>query len=705
MQHSQFFRLLFSLLALVLISTSTLALAQSSPAEQLKLLPAPKQVELHEGQFVVGAETKILIEARHEGEDRIAAEMLAHEIHDQAGLKVAVEAARDAHKIGTAIVLGHLSDDGFRTLLAEKGLKAESDFDDQGYLIYADKSRIIVAGQTGQGLFYGVQTLRQLLRPEGKKLICPEVSIKDWPSMKWRGLHADLSRGPIPTLEYMKREIRTLAEYKVNLFGMYMEHVFDFQSQPLIAPKDAAFTPDEIKELVAYAQKYYITLLPEQQTFGHLHHALKYEVYSDLAETPHGHVLTPTNPKSYEFIQSLYSELVPLFPGPFLHVGADETLELGRGQTKARADQVGLGRVYMEHLQRVFELLKPYHKELMFWGDIAVKYPELLSILPKDMIAVPWDYDAKPSFDAIIKPYRDAGLRVVVAPGANNWNVIWPRLDVAYVNIRNFVRDGQKLGAMGMLNTTWDDDGEALFDMTWPALVFGASAGWQPGEINIDAFKNSYDWAFYRNDDTTFRDILENLDHCHALLEGIGYEGAMDNMYWSDPFSEGGAVSISKQLPVMHELRLSAEHALESLYRNRAKARAQQSTLDDMILAGWRLDALGMKVQFANEIDHFYQDAYQNQADPQRVEDAFEDINSMNGRLQDLRDSTTRLRKMYAEAWLRENRPYWLENVMVRYDNLANEIQGKIVAAHQAQLQYNNQKTLPTPGSLGFYLK
>jgi hexosaminidase len=704
MRYYRFSLFLFSVFS-VIAASSFLALAQTSSAEQLKLLPAPKQVEIREGRFVVNAETKILIEARHEREDGIAAEMLAEEIHNQIDLKVPVEAAHTALRAGGAIVLGRLDDEGLRATLESKGLKAERNFDDQGYLIYADKSRIIVAGQTGQGLFYGVQTLRQLLRPEGKKLVCPEISIKDWPSMKWRGLHDDLSRGPIPTIEYMKKEIRTLAEYKVNLFGMYMEHVFDFQSQPLIAPKDAAFTPEEIKELVAYAQKYYVTLLPEQQTFGHLHHALKYEIYSDLAETPHGHVLTPTNPKSYEFIQSLYSELVPLFPGPFLHVGADETLELGRGQTKARADQIGLGRVYMEHLQKVFDVLKPYHKELMFWGDIAVKYPELLSILPKDMIAVPWDYDAKPSFDAIIKPYRDAGLRVIVAPGANNWNAIWPRFDVAYVNIRNFVRDGQNLGAMGMLNTTWDDDGEALFDMTWPALVFGASAGWQPGESNIDAFKNSYDWAFYRNDDTTFRDILENLDHCHAVIAEAGYEGAMDNLYWSDPFTEGGAVSITKQLPVMHEFRLSAEHATESLYRNRTKARAHASTLDDMLLAGWRLDTLGMKVQFTSEIEHFYQDAYQNQADPQRVEDAFEDINSMNGRLQDLRDSTTRLRKMYAEAWLRENRPYWLDNVLVRYDNLANEIQGKIVAAHQAQLQYNNQKTLPTPESLGFYLK
>src|SRR6202030_4755147 len=143
---------------------------------------------------------------------------------------------------------------------------------------------------------------------------------------------------------------------------------------------------------------------------------------SDVAERPHGDVLTPKKEQACDIIKTLYSELAPLFPGPFLHVGGDETFELGRGQTAARAAEVGLGRVYLEHMQKVSGVLQPYHKQLMFWGDIAVKYPQLLSILPKDMIAVAWEYDAKPSFESIIKPYRDAGLRVMVAPGAQTWN-------------------------------------------------------------------------------------------------------------------------------------------------------------------------------------------------------------------------------------------------------------------------------------------
>ena len=224
--------------------------------------------------------------------------------------------------------------------------------------------------------------------------------------MQYRGVHYDVSRGPIPTMDYMKKVIRTISEYKLNLFSLYMEYVFDFPQQPIIAPKEASITPAMIKELVTYAAQYHVMMLPEQQAFGHLHHALKWEMYSDMAERPHGHVLSPTNPKSYEFIKSMYAQLIPLFPSPLFHIGADETFELELGQSKARVDEVGIGRVYLEHLQKVAEIVKPYNKRLMFWGDIAMKYPELLKILPKDVIAVAWRYDDKPNFDAELKPSK-----------------------------------------------------------------------------------------------------------------------------------------------------------------------------------------------------------------------------------------------------------------------------------------------------------
>ncbi|MGA7169202.1 MAG: beta-N-acetylhexosaminidase, partial [Candidatus Sulfotelmatobacter sp.] len=290
-------RFVMFLLVLLLISP---AFAENPEAHNpLKLIPQPKEVHLHDGNFRVTAATRILVEFGHQAEDRIAAETLAEEIHDRSGLRVSISGEKpDAKQERSTIVLARLQDQKVKEFLAAKGLKSDS-IGDQGYLLFSDKTHLIVAANTGQGLFYGVQTLRQLLHEDGGTLVCPAVSIRDWPSMEWRGVQDDISRGPIPTEDFMKRQIRTLAGYKVNLFALYMEHVFDFASQPLLAPKEAALTPEEIKSLVAYAKNLYVTILPEQQTFGHLHHMLKYEIYADVAERPHGHVLTPTKERSY----------------------------------------------------------------------------------------------------------------------------------------------------------------------------------------------------------------------------------------------------------------------------------------------------------------------------------------------------------------------------------------------------------------------
>jgi hexosaminidase len=347
--------------------------------------------------------------------------------------------------------------------------------------------------------------------------------------------------------------------------------------------------------------------------------------------------------------------------------------------------------------------MKPYNKRLLFWADIAEKYPELLGILPKDMIANAWEYNAAPDFTKKIKPFRDAGLDVFVSPGANNWVHIWPNFDVAFVNVRNFVRDGQKFGALGMLNTTWDDDGEALFGMTWPALVLGAGCSWQQGECSIERFLNSYDWAFYRNSDNAFRDVIQDLDRTHQLMGQARLGGALNEHFWVDPFTETGSHFTGRALPVMHDLRLAAEHALESLLRNGDKARLHADTLNYMTVAAMRLDLLGMKVQFADEINSYYRDAYSNQQDRTRVRRDMVEITSTNARLEDLRDATTRVRGYYSDLWLKENRPYWLGNVQVRYDSMAAMYQEKIQAVRRALVQFRETGKLPPPEQLGFY--
>ena len=92
-------------------------------------------------------------------------------------------------------------------------------------------------------------------------------------------------------------------------------------------------------------------------------------------------------------------------------------------------------------------------------------------------------------------------------------------------------------------------------------------------------------------------------------------------------------------------------------------------------------------------------------SDRQRVRRDLNEIAGTNARLEDLRDATTRLRGMYSDLWLKENRPYWLGNVLVRYDNLASEFQAKIQSVQAAQQLYRQQQVLPAPQQMGFFIR
>jgi len=195
-------------LVLALLVPALFAL-DSDQRPQLKLVPEPKEVQLRNGRFQVGPRTKIFVQLGHQSEDRIAAETLAEQVADQSGLQLDIVGMKAAGKAeGGAIVLARLQDRRVRRFLAGKGLKADEAVGEDGYLLFSDKSHLIVAANSGQGLFYGVQTLRQLLRPAGKGLMCPAVGIRDWPSLEKSSTRDNVSRETVPELKMRFRAPR-----------------------------------------------------------------------------------------------------------------------------------------------------------------------------------------------------------------------------------------------------------------------------------------------------------------------------------------------------------------------------------------------------------------------------------------------------------------------------------------------------------------
>ncbi len=588
-----------------------------------------------------------------------------------------------------------------RDIIARNHLTFDPAMRDEGYLIVPEGTTLTVVGATASGVFYGAQTVKQLVLGTGRSATLSMATVRDWPAMAHRGLHDDLSRGPLPTLDYIKKQLRTFAAYKINTYSPYFEHTLTYRSNPLSAAPGGALTREEVADLVNYARRYHIDVVPEQEAFGHLHHVLKYELYANLAETPRGHVLAPGQPGSMSLIKQWFAEIDSLFPSKYVHIGADETFELGRGQTSERVKRDSIGPVYLGFLSDIVKAIRKPGKKYLFWGDVAGNHPELVKTLPREMVAVPWDYGAGTSYDKQILPFTQAGFETWVAPGVSSWNRVYPNYNTAFINIRNFVRDGQRLGATGVLNTTWDDDGEALFNQVWAGVLFGAAAGWQAGESSIAQFQKSFGRAFYR--DTTGRiDAAERLlMTAHMSLQRAGIGEGSDALFWRDPFSADGLISAERIRPLSHDLRVAAESALVYVAQLRdAGPVVNSDALAALELGARRLDFIGMKFQFADDVRR----SYANAADTSRRDTNRElsDISGINGRLQDLRDGYTLTKELYEAAWRRENRPYWLGNVTVKFDLGAQLWQSRADKFAQARSEYGRTRKLPSGESIGF---
>lgn len=685
--------------ALLLVAPAAARGQDDSP----HLIPKPREIAV--GSYRTIARS-VVVAASASPEDRFAAADLVDGLKER-GLRAS--AGANAVPGSYQVVLARDDTPIGARILRTAGLTLGDEQRAEGYVLVTGADQAIVVAASPAGVFYGAQTIKQLVRTDGGTARIYRTTIRDWPAMRWRGMQDDLSRGPLPTLEFQKKQIRTFAAYKLNIYSPYYEQSFEYRSNPLMSPPGGAMTPEDAAELVDYARKYHIEVVPEQEAFGHLHHMLKYDIYGQLAETPHGHVLAPGQAASLAVIKQWFDELDAVFPSQFVHIGADETFELGLGQTRERVQQDSLGTVYMQFLKDIEATIRRPGKRYLFWGDIAQGAPQLVSSLPKDMIAVAWNYWSFNGFDRSIKPFTDAGIETWVAPGVNNWNHVYPNNDVALRNIQGFVRDGQRLGATGMLNTNWDDDGEGIFNQVWYGVLFGAAASWQKGEASIPDFAAGYGLQFHGDPTGRISDAQVKLSQAQSVLAMAGAGDATNALYWLDPFTPEGQVAAQKVRGVTRDVRVLAESALVLVAQARRDAHTsagaalrESDALDALEMGARRVDFIGMKFELADEIVAHYRaalDSVANHGNP--THDLTEIASQINSRTQDLRDGYVLGRELYERSWNEENRPYWLYNVLNRYDIGAQTWIRRIDQFNQARAQYNRTKKLPALEQMG----
>jgi len=350
----------------------------------------PQPYSLREGSqaFSVNEETRILISG-----DDIAetAKVLQDYVLQLSNLKLEIVSQEEAKSLQNVILLS--------TLSREKRLGTE------GYRMQVDRDKVLITSNDVDGVFYGVQTVFQLfeiqdLEDDSKDLVIPAIRIWDEPRFSYRGMHLDVARHFFD-VDFIKRYLDIMAYYKFNTFHWHLTEDqgwrIEIKKYPKLTElgawrteKDGSryggfYTQEEIKEVVAYAKKLHITIIPEIEMPGHSRAALA--AYPELSCTGKRQevannwgvfedIYCAGNDKTFDFIEDVLDEVIKLFPGSYIHIGGDEAPKdrwKECPKCQARMQNEGLEN---EHelqsyfIKRIDAYLTSKGKKLLGWDEI-----------------------------------------------------------------------------------------------------------------------------------------------------------------------------------------------------------------------------------------------------------------------------------------------------------------------------------------------
>lgn len=441
------------------------------------LLPKPKEMKLQEDSFLISHYAHIVIDAKIDGSENIPASILQKCLQKWAGL--------------TLPVIKGIPDKGdiYLTLAPE--------YEDQAYQLVINKDQIKVTGKDGAGVLYGIQTLCQIIEQCGSMLPCMEIA--DSPAFLHRGYYLDQTRGRVLKLESLKRIVDLLARYKINEFQLYIEHTYLFRDFSEMWRDETPLTAQEILELDRYCRERYIELIPSLSSFGHLYDLLSTKSCGDLCELSGSdkqpfsyldrmqhHTINVSDERALPLIKERILEYMALFSSNKFNICADETFDLGKGRSKALADQKGVHRIYIDFVKDLCEFLVKNGKTPMFWGDIICAEPELIQELPKETICLTWGYEPDQSEDDCRK-MAQAGAVQYCCPGVRGWNHFMNQLKSSYLNITRMCSYAEKYGAIGILNTDWGDFGHINHpEHSIPGMIYGAAFSWNRETLSFE---------------------------------------------------------------------------------------------------------------------------------------------------------------------------------------------------------------------------
>jgi len=641
-----------------------LAALAAEDAASLRLVPFPKQVTLDAGRFPL--DRPLTLEAPPEV-GPVAARVLGEELQ-RAGFRAPANRPSSAADLAVRL----LADDH----VADGAVAFRNGATDEDYHLRVQPDAVTIRAGAAEGLLHGVATLVQLIRANRRDGAIPCLAVDDWPSLRWRAFQDDVTRGPSTRPAQLKRDVARAAMLKLNVFTYYMQHQFAFTKHPTIGPPDGSLTPDELAALVKFARPLGVHVMGNQQSFAHMQHVLAHPQYARLREDER--TLSPVNDETYRLLDDLYSDVLPLLEFELFNVCCDETWGLGtKGPSKALAEKIGPGGVYVRHIRRVYDLVHgKYGKRMMMWGDIILKHPDQLKQVPDDIIMLTWGYRPRESFEDQIVPFAQSGYDFFVCPGVNNWRRVLPDFPAAVTNIHHFVRDGAKHGAMGVLITSWDDDGENLNAPNWHGFAWGAECAWNASHTEYDDFCRRVGAVLFGETGDHFGKAVE-------LLSDPRLSGMRNRTFWDD---DSAPLHPDTRKPALDQLQVARE-AIQHLEACRREATVDADLLDAMLFGARRLELYHQRVIDGLDAAEAYHDA--SQLAPAR---AAARVRAAAEAVRRTRNAYASLKQQWHKLWLRENKPYALdwslqryEQTIRRYDRMLEQLAAAARTAEQGK--------------------
>lgn len=389
--------------------------------------------------------------------------------------------------------------------------------DSEAYLIRITSKGIDISAKTPRGLFYGCESLQQLLEENRHEIQCQTIA--DYPDMAIRGISDDISRGQVSTLENFKKIIDHCAKYKLNVYMPYIEDVLEFSSYPSIGRLRGALSKSDVKELVTYAQNRFVDVIPAFQTLGHYENVLSKKEFAEYAEFPGSASLSVSNEKTYEFLGSLLKEVCAEFPSEFINIGADESYDVALGQSKPMLQKSSIENILLNHYLRVYGLCKEQGKKVMMYGDIILNHPDILKSLPKDICIIDWHYRPDFSYPST-RVFKNSSHEFIVCPSVWNFQTGFPNNGFALPNIKYFISCGIKDSAQGAITSSWGDYGaETPRELCLYGYAYSASCAWNLNGTSQKEFDADYFSQFFGIRDENAPRLYEMLSNPMALID------------------------------------------------------------------------------------------------------------------------------------------------------------------------------------------